>query len=275
MCDCQDENNINSIPVGPIGPTGPTGPQGPAGPSPVLGGTSGTTVTVGLGLETFILDANADFATGQRLGVSSVDGTKTMSGLVNSYSTLTDELVLNVDYVVGSGSNNDWILYVSGERGATGATGAAGAAGSAGAAGTNSYTTMTSGASGGGLTYDIVVGNTSWMSIGQIVYIQGAGYYSVTSITDATHARITNPEYTGNTPATLVGGPFTYKVSPGGIQGIAGTNGTDGFNYETVDGNNIPAEATSSYQFLMRNADDTGYTFLSLSDLKTLLSLIP
>lgn len=44
--------------------------------------------------------------------------------------------------------------------------------------------------------------------------------------------------------------------------------------YETTDGNNTMAEATQPYQFLMRNSDNTGYTFVSLATLKTLLDNI-
>lgn len=44
--------------------------------------------------------------------------------------------------------------------------------------------------------------------------------------------------------------------------------------YETVDGNNVMAEGTQPYQFLMRNSSNTGYSFVSLATLKTLLDNI-
>ncbi len=79
----------------------------------------------------------------------------------------------------------------------------------------------------------------------------------------------------GDVGATGATGP----AGPQGIQGIQGVKGDDGdpgpqgpagpgsFIYETVDGNLIPAEATNSNEFLRRNLDDTGYEFVSFSQM--------
>jgi len=51
--------------------------------------------------------------------------------------------------------------------------------------------------------------------------------------------------------------------------GIDGTDGVNGFNYETVDGNGIPAEAMGNpYSFLIRRPDDTGYVFINFSQVR-------
>lgn len=47
--------------------------------------------------------------------------------------------------------------------------------------------------------------------------------------------------------------------------GINGTNGGNGFLYETEDGNLTPAEATGLNQILRRNLTDTGYEFVDFT----------
>lgn len=276
MCDCDDEINISSIPVGPAGPTGPTGPQGPTGPSVVLGGTTGTSLTTGLGPQTMVLAADASFVLGQRVSVTSVDGTKMMSGLIDAYSTGTDILEMTVDFFTGAGIDNDWIVVATGERGATGAAGAAGAGGAAGATGAAAFTTIdTNAVPLGGTSYRIPLVDSAVAIDDMILFVEDAGYYQITDASGGgvpENVIVTDLLYTGNVAANLLAGK---KVSPSGIKGDAGTNGTDGFNYETVDANNIPAEASGSYQFLMRNETDTGYTFISLAELKVLLNSIP
>lgn len=276
MCDCDDEINISSIPVGPAGPTGQTGPQGPTGPSVVLGGTTGTSLTTGLGPQTMVLAADASFVLGQRVSVTSVDGTKMMSGLIDAYSTGTDILEMTVDFFTGAGIDNDWIVVATGERGATGAAGAAGAGGAAGATGAAAFTTIdTNAVPLGGTSYRIPLVDNAFAIDDMILFVEDAGYYQITDAAGGgvpENVIVTDLLYTGNVAANLLAGK---KVSPSGIKGDAGTNGTDGFNYETVDANNIPAEASGSYQFLMRNETDTGYTFISLAEFKVLLNSIP
>lgn len=271
MACCDDDINSGTVAIGPQGPEGPEGVKGDKGDAPVISSTSTSTVTVGTGNKTFTVSSGVAWTVGQRLRASTSDATKVMEGAVVSYTTTT--LIINVDYTVGSSSASSWLISITGPVGATGATGAAGATGSTGAAGVGAYTTLTANATPlGGSVYQLDMANTSWISVGQIIYVQSAGYYTVTSITSSTRLIVNNPDYTGNNTANLLN---TKTVSAGGLQGIAGTNGTngvDGFIYETTDGNGIAAEATDSYQLLMRNADNTGYTFVTLSDLKILLA---
>ena len=171
MCDCSDEVNLSSIPVGP------PGPQGPPGAGPVLGGTSTT------------IDINATPI--------------------------------------------------------------------------------------GGLAYQIPLVDNTFVVDGMVLFVEDAGYYEVINSGGGlppNNITVTDLAYTGNNPANLLA---TKEVTAAGLQGDAGTNGTDGFNYETTDGNNIPAEASGPYEFIMRNSGDTGYTFVSLAELKILLNSIP
>ena len=276
MCDCSDEVNISSIPVGPPGPTGP------AGPGSILGGTSTDTETLGTGTVSFTLLEDTSFVVGQRVtAIPALDITKSMSGIITAYDTGTDIVEIEMDYVVGAGSYSEWTIAVAGDRGATGATGATGAAGAAGAAGATGATGSAAfsdlagnGVSLGGSSWQLELTDSSFTSDGMVLYIEDAGYYQVTNATTGV-ANVINVDdlgYTGNNTANLLTGK---QVTPSGLQGDPGTNGTDGFNYETTDSNNIPAEAAGSYEFLMRNSTDTGYTFVTLADLKVLLASIP
>jgi len=271
MCDCNDEINNGEIPIGPTGPQGPTGVTGATGPAPTISTLSSSTVLVDTGNRTFTVDAGLPYVAGQRLIASSDDASQVVSGAVVSYAGTT--LIINVDSKVGAGSNSDWNISITGAIGATGATGAAGAAGSTGAAGASAYTTLSIDATPlGGTVYQLDVVTSAWVAVGMIIYVEDAGYFTVTSISSATRIIVNDLLYPGNSAAALLIGK---KVTAGGLRGAAGTNGTDGvdgFIYETLDGNGIAAEALDTYELLMRNSTNTGYTFVTLADLKILLA---
>jgi hypothetical protein len=95
----------------------------------------------------------------------------------------------------------------------------------AGGAGLNAFTNLlanfTQPAANASVT--INVGTTSWMVVGQAIFILGGGYYTVGSITDINHAVVTNLGYSGNASsgATIASGG---GVSPSGLNGAAGAN---------------------------------------------------
>jgi hypothetical protein len=63
---------------------------------------------------------------------------------------------------------------------------------------------------------------STWATPGQVVYVQNGGYYTVSSVPDATHVVLTNLGYTGNAaPAVVIA--TSQKVGPGGLKGIDGT----------------------------------------------------
>jgi hypothetical protein len=66
------------------------------------------------------------------------------------------------------------------------------------------------------------------MGVGQLLYITGGGYYTITTIDpDGTTITLTNPGYPNNTPpGQTITDPA--NVSPAGIQGPPGTPGTNG-----------------------------------------------
>ncbi len=100
-----------------------------------LKGTSVTSNTIGTGAKTFTTQASKQFAVGQFILI--VDGDNSanfMHGQVTSYSGTS--LVVDVQSIGGSGTKTNWLISVSGSRGAIGATGATGTIFIAAAAGT-------------------------------------------------------------------------------------------------------------------------------------------
>lgn len=99
-----------------------------------------------------------------------------------------------------------------------GVEGEAGAAGANGTNGTNAYTVTTANfvVPAQGDPVSTAVGSSAWMTVGQNVYVQGAGYFSVTSKSSALQATLTYlADYPENTNAgiTINSGA---QVSPAG-----------------------------------------------------------
>lgn len=110
-----------------------------------------------------------------------------------------------------------------------GANGEPGADGADGSNGVNSYTSTTAQflMPAEGATASVSVLDTSWMVPGQTLFVQTAGYMTVSNITNGLTAVLLNPENTASSlyasnaaPTTAI--PASSKVSPGGIQGPSG-----------------------------------------------------
>ena len=100
--------------------------------------------------------------------------------------------------------------------------GPTGATGAAGADGVDAFSTVTASwtVPSVGASVALTVSDSTWMSVGQVVFIVDAGYYEVQSKADSTHVTVKNLGYTGNAaPAAAIGA--TKQVSPGGIAGTA------------------------------------------------------
>jgi len=115
---------------------------------------------------------------------------------------------------------------------APGPRGLPGTDGTNGTDGVNAYTTTTAGFTMPAVssTVSVSVGNTAWMAGGQTLYVQTAGYMTVTTITDSTTVVLTNLGYTGNaSPTTSIS--TGRRVSAGGVKGqdgeLTGTAGGD------------------------------------------------
>lgn len=111
-----------------------------------------------------------------------------------------------------------------------GPQGVAGANGTNGTNGTNSFTTTTANftmPAEGATVNNVAVGSSTWMAIGQKVYVQTAGWMTVAAKPTTTTVNLTNPENTASSaylenvaPATVISSGV--QVSPGGLQGPAG-----------------------------------------------------
>src|SRR4029077_16117980 len=137
---------------------------------------------------------------------------------VSSITDITHAVVTNLGY---SGNAAPGATVASG--------GAVSPSGLNGAAGSNAFTSTTANFTmpTSGSTVTVTVAATSWMAQGQNLFIPGAGYFSVSVVTDATHAVLTNSGTTGNATAGTVISSGA-QVSPAGAQGSGGTGGGGG-----------------------------------------------
>lgn len=76
----------------------------------------------------------------------------------------------------------------------------------------------------------ITVRSTAWIAPGMVIYIQGGGYYIVSTVIDPTMVTVINPCFTNNTiPGATV--PSGGIVTAGGQQGPPGPAGTGFFQF--------------------------------------------
>lgn len=134
---------------------------------------------------------------------------------VTSILSDTELRLENLGYVGNAGS------------GSTIPTGSSvGPGGEKGEQGYNSFTTTTDEFEQPGIgdTETVLVENTSWMGVGQIVYIEGGGYYKVDTINSPTSVDVENLGYLNNANVgTTVSSPAL--VSPSGPSGTSGISG--------------------------------------------------
>ncbi|MFW2011186.1 hypothetical protein ACG91E_20565, partial [Acinetobacter nosocomialis] len=72
-----------------------------------------------------------------------------------------------------------------------------------------------------GADVTVDMGTTAWMAPGQVLFVEGGGYYTAVPAS-GTQVRLTNLGYTGNAaPGTVINPP--QLVSPGGLRGPAVT----------------------------------------------------
>lgn len=137
------------------------------------------------------------------------------------------------------GVGTDWALILGDGGGGVGPTGPQGPVGPAGPTGpqgvkgdggNNAYAATTNAptqpAIGSDVVFMVGVGGASWPAIGQIFYVAGGGYYTCEGSNESSHS-ITgrNLGYPGNVdPGTVIAS--NARVTPGGLQGLAGTSGS-------------------------------------------------
>jgi hypothetical protein len=140
---------------------------------------------------------------------------------VSAISSATQVLVTNLNY---PGNATAGTVIASGSRVSPG--GLQGPPG-AGGAGLNAFTTLSANFTQPAVnaTVTVNVGSTTWMATGQGIFIQGGGYYTISSIADATHAVVTNLGGSANPAAgSTITGSGTQNVTPAGTPGVAGSS---------------------------------------------------
>jgi len=106
----------------------------------------------------------------------------------------------------------------------------------AGLPGKNAYTFLTASFTMPAIGSDVTItvsnagqfGNR-WAVVGQIIFIQGAGFFQVAAIVGTNQITVTNLGYVGNAAPTSTIGSNGY-VSPAGPIGPSGTSGSNGVN---------------------------------------------
>lgn len=147
-----------------------------------------------------------------------------------------------------SGSGESGASGFSGQSGYSGARGASGFSGYSGYSGESAAAFSITSASfvmpSSGNNVTITVDDSSWISTGQVVYVETAGYFLVLDTPTSTSVQIQNLGYSGNAAgATVIA--TTKQLSPGGLQGASGGS---------------PTYATNNCQYHVVTSPGTAYT---------------
>lgn len=103
-----------------------------------IAGSSVTSNSIALGPKTFTTQPNLNLNLGSWVTVTSAANVaNNMFGQITAYNALTGVLTVNVTVIGGSGTAADWIIELSGRRGADGGIGPPGGLGNTGPAGIN------------------------------------------------------------------------------------------------------------------------------------------
>jgi len=138
--------------TGPTGPQGTTGPQGSTGQSDRYQTSSGSSATLGLGSQVFLVSSDLAYTPGQPVLIAH-NSTTYMSGICVVYADNTPgpgfgTLTVNITTVVGSGTYNSWDINLNATQGATGSTGLNGSTGATGPVGLTGATGPSGGPTG-------------------------------------------------------------------------------------------------------------------------------
>jgi hypothetical protein len=118
---------------------------------------------------------------------------------------------------------------------------------STGTPGANAYDSTTASFTmpSAGSNVNVPIGNTAWLSVGQVVYITSAGYFTVASITSATVFSATALNYPGiaASGSTIASGSH---VSPAGLIGPAGAGGAGLNAFTTLSASFIQPAASAT-----------------------------
>lgn len=146
--------------------------------------------------------------------------------------------------------------------------------GTDGAAASNAFTETTDSftmpAVSGNVTVDVL--DSTWMAVGQIVFVENAGYFTVNAVPDAVSVSLTNLGYDGNAaPTTII--PASQKVSPGGKKGTDGSTSSSTLN--DLSPTNLKGDLIVDTGANNPDADDVRFSAGSNGQILTSLSTQP
>ncbi|MBS7738385.1 hypothetical protein [Chelatococcus sp. HY11] len=205
-----------------------------------LAGTSTTSTAIGTGSKSFVTQAGKSFNVGRYVQIVSAANptTRQMSGQITAYSGTS--LTVEVTTALGSGSADDWTIYLSGPagKGEKGDNGADGANGSNGANGSTILSGTGAPSSGAGVAGDFYLDTGTMLFYGPKV---GSAWGSGVSLkgangtngSDGASATIAVGDVTSvaaGQPATVtnVGTPLAAVLDFEIPAGPAGVDGDDG-----------------------------------------------
>ena len=194
---------------------------GPAGKSSYTG-TTASFITPPVSQSVLISVADTSFmAPGMQLYIQGA-GTYQVG-------TVQSPTQVNVMNTGATGNAASSTLVASGSSvtvsGVSGPQGIQGPQGPLGPVGQGAYTTLTSSfiqpVINGAV--NVAVGNSNWMAVGMMLYIQSGGYYTVTAVPNPQNITVVNPGYSGNVaPGSTV--LNNSQVSSAGLVGPAGVD---------------------------------------------------
>lgn len=194
-------------------------------------GLSSSSVAIGGGTKSFQVQAGLAYVAGNLVRITNTANVNQwMQGSITSYSGTT--LTIFASTAQGSGTISSWNVTIVAQNGTNGSNGQ------------SAYTFCASTfiMPGVGASIALAFVNTSWMAVGQIIYIQNAGYFSVFFIGGTFAATIINLGYPGNaTPgATIVVNQLTTCAGLRGTDGAPG--GTNGASVDQINDGTENAE---------------------------------
>lgn len=98
--------------------------------------------------------------------------------------------------------------------------------------------------------------NSDWAVVGQVVFLEGAGYFTVTSVPDSTHVVLDNTDYTGNVADGTVIASGSH-LGPGGLQGITGAAGAGSGDMLSADNLAVGATGVANASTALTNLGGT------------------
>ncbi len=176
--------------TGPAGLTGATGPTGATGATGAIGDryatTSASTMSISTGLQSFTVGTGLAYSIGQTVIIANSPSNQ-MTGTVNSYTSATGAMQVNVTTFIGAGTWSSWSVNLNGAPGPAGPAGATGPTGLTGPTGATGATGIIANGTAAGNT--LYWNGSTWVTNSSNIFNNGGniGIGGITSPVFSTH----------------------------------------------------------------------------------------